>query len=341
MTHHDLIPHFTRNFKDPGELYRACKEFDNYPGEGSYTLAALRAIKFYWLPLRQFFYEPLNSREQLKYIADVRYALEEAYVPRYKLDDISLSFRCFESAYKASKGRLNLPKIGEAEIAGHSVAMSGWDYSDESILFINSWGTKWGDNGYGAMPPEYFDKYLIDAWLGRNARYGLTLEKYQRNKTSLNNKEFAREWSLENPRWSKPFLHNKRRHQWVLYEALSATGCAAEIIDIRNGFGLRLGWAHLFHLCGDEEERKTSVLKELFVYPSFRRHGYGTLLESMAAYRAGIWRSQKIQIPFHDIDSFLNVRAAGRIFAEHRGYNWKWRVSSRPNISGIAERMLH
>ncbi len=75
MIHHDLIPHFTRNFRDPGELYRACKEFDNYPGEGSYNLAALRAIKFYWLPLRQFFYEPLNSREQLKYIADVRYAL--------------------------------------------------------------------------------------------------------------------------------------------------------------------------------------------------------------------------------------------------------------------------
>ncbi len=123
----------------------------------------------------------------------LKIAIEEAYVPRYKLDNISLSFRCFESAYKAFKGRVNLPKIGEAEIAGHSVAMSGWDYSDESILFINSWGTKWGDNGYGSMPPEYFDDYLIDAWLGRNARYGWTLEKYQRNKTSLNNKEFAKE----------------------------------------------------------------------------------------------------------------------------------------------------
>ncbi len=336
-----LIPHFTRDLRNPGELYRVAKEIDNRSEEGSFNLATLRAMKYYFLPYRQCFYEPLSTRVQLKELADVGYTLREAYVPDYMLPHAVVSFRCFESVRTAPKGRLSLPKPGEVEIEGHAVAMAGWDYSDDSLLFINSWGRRWGDNGFGSLSPEYIDQYLIDAWLGGNARYGWTFEKARRNLSPLAPKEFAREWALENPRWRKRFSHNGRRHQWVLYEALSITGCPVEVIDVRNEIGLRVGWTHLFHEPDIEKERRMSVLKELYVWPSFRRQGYGRLLESMAIQRARDWKSTKAQILFHNIDSFTNVRRAGRIFAERQGYAWKWRSTIRPITSAVGEKPLY
>jgi GNAT superfamily N-acetyltransferase len=166
----------------------------------------------------------------------------------------------------------------------------------------------------------------------RNARYGWTIEKHRRTESKNDAKGFARE--LENPRWQSPFRYRKNRHQWVVYETLSTKGYPLEVIDIRNGFGLRIAWVHIFH------EPVTSIVKELYVWPTFLRRGYGSLLESMAVTRAKIWRARNIQILFHNIDSFLHVRVAGRIFAQRRGYSWKWRESTRPCLSGVAEKTL-
>jgi GNAT superfamily N-acetyltransferase len=208
-------------------------------------------------------------------------------------------------------------------IGGHSVAGAGWDYSNGGVLFANSWGRRWGDDGHGEISVEYFDRYVFDIWLSRNARYGWTTEKSRRYKEPLSQRDLVSLWMTEAPRWKHDFNHNGKRHTLVFYESLSATGGPTEIIDIRNGFGLRLGWAHLHHLPVKGEEPATSVLKEFFIWPSFRRQGYGTLLEEMASYKARMWRSQKIQIFFHDIDSFPHVRAAGRLFAIKQGYNWR------------------
>jgi hypothetical protein len=97
----ELVPHFTRNFRNPAVLYSAAKEIDNYPGEGSFNLAILRAIKYYWLPLRQFSYEPLTARSELQDVAHVKLALVDAGTPEHMLDNVMLSFYCFESIRKA------------------------------------------------------------------------------------------------------------------------------------------------------------------------------------------------------------------------------------------------
>jgi hypothetical protein len=49
---------------------------------------------------------------------------------------------------------------------------------------------------------------------------------------------------------------------------------------------------------------------------------------------------KKIQILFHEIDSWVHVRAAGRLFAQKMGYTWKWRVGKLPYAVGIAEKNL-
>ena len=71
------MPHFTRDFSNPHTLYYIAKEVDNHPGEGTFVLSFLRAVKYYLLPYRQFFYEPVSTLDQLHLFATVRFALEQ------------------------------------------------------------------------------------------------------------------------------------------------------------------------------------------------------------------------------------------------------------------------
>jgi C1A family cysteine protease len=61
----------------------------------------------------------------------------------------------FEGADVRRSGRLALPKRGEKLLGGHAVVVVG--FHDESQRFIvrNSWGKKWGLEGYFTMPYEY------------------------------------------------------------------------------------------------------------------------------------------------------------------------------------------
>jgi len=44
---------------------------------------------------------------------------------------------------------------------GHAVTVIG--YNSDGFIFINSWGVKWGENGYGLLP--YNDwKYVVECW---------------------------------------------------------------------------------------------------------------------------------------------------------------------------------
>jgi len=84
-------------------------------------------------------------------------------------------------------GNVPFPSIGEAQtgpIGGHAVMAVGYDdtypvvHPDTgesrvgAILFRNSWGANWGQNGYGWLPYEYVLQQLaIDWWSIIKAEY--------------------------------------------------------------------------------------------------------------------------------------------------------------------------
>ncbi len=48
-------------------------------------------------------------------------------------------------------------------LGGHCIILVGFDDNTRYFKFINSWGNKWGDNGFGYLPYEYItNKYLSD-----------------------------------------------------------------------------------------------------------------------------------------------------------------------------------
>ncbi|EJN22648.1 cysteine protease [Pseudomonas sp. GM79] len=48
----------------------------------------------------------------------------------------------------------------------HCIAICGWDNTTGRFLFKNSWGSFWGDNGYGTIPYQYIDMFSDTAMVG-------------------------------------------------------------------------------------------------------------------------------------------------------------------------------
>jgi len=44
----------------------------------------------------------------------------------------------------------------------HYIALLGYDDAKGAFRFVNSWGTKWGQGGYGWLPYKYVSRYAIE-----------------------------------------------------------------------------------------------------------------------------------------------------------------------------------
>ena len=61
----------------------------------------------------------------------------------------------FESDEVAKTGIVPMPKSSENLLGGHALVVVGYDDSKQWWIVRNSWGTKWGDNGYCYLPYQY------------------------------------------------------------------------------------------------------------------------------------------------------------------------------------------
>jgi C1A family cysteine protease len=61
----------------------------------------------------------------------------------------------FESPDVAKTGHVPMPGNGDKPIGGHAILAVGYDDTNRWFLIRNSWGTKWGMDGYFTLPYEY------------------------------------------------------------------------------------------------------------------------------------------------------------------------------------------
>ena len=73
-------------------------------------------------------------------------------------------YESFESATVKRTGVLNLPSASEDVVGGHAVLAVGYDDATQRFIVLNSWGAKWGQQGYFTMPY----KYLLTGSLARD-----------------------------------------------------------------------------------------------------------------------------------------------------------------------------
>ena len=54
--------------------------------------------------------------------------------------------------------------------AAHAVLLAGYDDRNETLLFLNSWGTSWGNEGYGRMSYDMARQLIFGAWSVRDVQ---------------------------------------------------------------------------------------------------------------------------------------------------------------------------
>jgi C1A family cysteine protease len=72
----------------------------------------------------------------------------------------------------ATTGKIPYPAAGEKILGGHAIVAAGYDDKMKiknatkpgALLIRNSWGTGWGDKGYGWLPYDYVLKGLAVDW---------------------------------------------------------------------------------------------------------------------------------------------------------------------------------
>lgn len=79
-------------------------------------------------------------------------------------------YASFESDETARSGTVSMPQKDEAVIGGHCMLLTGYVDGDRRFDFLNSWGTGWGDGGYGTIPYDYLTNRNLadDFWTIRH-----------------------------------------------------------------------------------------------------------------------------------------------------------------------------
>jgi len=73
-------------------------------------------------------------------------------------------YESFESKSVARTGVVPMPGRNERVIGGHAVMAVGFNQKQKRFLVRNSWGKKWGQEGYFTMPYKYLETLAQDFW---------------------------------------------------------------------------------------------------------------------------------------------------------------------------------
>jgi C1A family cysteine protease len=183
-------------------IYKTMRDLLGWTGDvGGYLRTTMGALALFGVPperywqydITKFDVEPptfvYELAEHFEAMCYFRHDPAGAVAPAAVLNSIKLylaagipcmfGFFGFPSFYHATnvKGGIPFPAANEQVIWGHAIAAMGYDdnlkikdlvsgvETTGALLIRNSWGTAWGDNGYGWLPYNYvLSRLASDFW---------------------------------------------------------------------------------------------------------------------------------------------------------------------------------
>jgi len=182
-------------------LYKATRNLMQEKGDtGAFLRSTMGALVLFGVPPEEYW--PYNVANFDKEPTAFCYAFAQNYQPMsyYRLDPPGTTpvelltliktnlaaglpsmfgFTVYSSVSQAdeSGGKIPYPTKGDKIAGGHAIVTAGYDDTMKikntslggiettgALLIRNSWGTSWGDKGYGWLPYEYVLKGLADDW---------------------------------------------------------------------------------------------------------------------------------------------------------------------------------
>lgn len=180
-------------------LYKATRKLGGFKGDsGAFLRTTMGAMALfgvvperYWpYKIKQFDKEPpafcyafaQSFKSLVYYRLDPPKAAPEDTLTAIKTHLASqmpamFGFSVYESIFDSDSGKIPFPTNKEEMVGGHAIMAVGYDdtlkiknqrpggkQTTGAFLIRNSWGTSWGDKGYGWLPYAYVAEYLADDW---------------------------------------------------------------------------------------------------------------------------------------------------------------------------------
>jgi len=178
------------------------------------------------------------------------FCLDEIKILLCNMESVQISVPITKQWYSAPSGLIAMPKHPSEFIDMHAVQPVGYDDSTQLLLIRNSWGTKWGENGYGYLPYDYLDSHIQEVW--HHSGY-TSLEPNRKTRESEDVSLLT--WTNEQP------LLGRRIHCFEIHDNVVRERAAWTFI-IESEDGLRV--------------------EDLFVRPAFRNRKFGITLGTNA-----------------------------------------------------------
>ncbi|MBM9505034.1 GNAT family N-acetyltransferase [Actinacidiphila acididurans] len=252
--------------------------------------------------------------------------------------NVALGFDIFDGALRSPDGRLTRARKGEPFRGRHSVAAERWDPKEDSIIFVNNWGARWGKDGKGSISREYFENHvdsaalLRPAWIGPSPKMDNRIRELskERNKELKDPDIYLDAWMTPNRPSQEPATRNGHRVELakrMLYRFSDNT--PLEVVEAREN-GRFVGRMHILH----SRKQRISSIEELWIHPAVRRQGHGSTLTAYGVLLARRFGSRLVRLLLHEADaSELGIERAKK-FAGSLGCEWMEYGRTRPNWRG-------
>jgi len=167
-------------------IYWNAKKLDPWgvEDEGTSIRYAMQVLKKIGVPTEKGWpYKDINDVDAIgepKRWANMvaRWALIDSYWRVENLEELKVALvngpvpigvPCFyEIFFVGSNGLVPYPANPSQYYGGHAICAVGYDDSRQLVKFKNSWGTGWGEKGYGYLPYTYIRDFLWDAWASQD-----------------------------------------------------------------------------------------------------------------------------------------------------------------------------